>query len=107
MSIKGYEVLKTKLKNCRATDYPGQDVAKLAQGFRGDALSLSNAGQYTKNLTMDMLNAFLAAGGASNEEFKFGLHLLKERLQRVLTCIGFLDPAAQAAALAQETLFHL
>ena len=106
-SIEGYEVLKTKLKNRRATDYPGQDVAKLTQQFREDALTLSNAGQYTENLTMDMLNAFLAAGGASNEEFKFGLRLLKEKLETVLTRIGFLDPAAQAAALAQEHCSYL
>ena len=94
-SIDGF-----KLKN-------GQDVTKLAQQFREDALILSNAGQCTKNLIMDMLNAFLANGGASNKEFKFNLCLLKEKLETVLTCVKFLDPATQAAALAQEHCSYL
>ena len=62
-SIESFEVLKNTLKARRATDYPGQDISKLAMQFRLDAQTLENAGQYTENLTLDMVNAFLAAGG--------------------------------------------
>ena len=68
-SIKSFEVLKNTLKNCRATDYPGQDISKLAMQFCLDAQTLENVGQYMENLTLDMVCAFLAAGRRDNKDF--------------------------------------
>ena len=105
-SIESFEVLKNTLKARRATDYPGQDISKLAMQFRLDAQTLENAGQYTENLTLDMVNAFLAAGGRENEDFRFGLRMMKEQLHPLLSRIAFLTPTQQAAEVARAHLSY-
>ena len=106
VSIESFKVLKNTLKNCRAVDYPGQDVSKLAMQFCLDTQTLENARQYTENLTLDMVNAFLAAGGRDNEDFQFGLRMMKEQLHPLLTCITFLTPQQQAAEVARAHLSY-
>ena len=103
-SIESFEVLKNTLKARRVTDYPGQDVSKLAMQFRLDAQTLENAGQYTEHLTLDMVNAFLVAGGRENEDFHFGLLMMKEQLHPLLSRIAFLTPTQQAAEVARASL---
>ena len=105
-SIESFEVLKNTLKARRATDYPGQDISKLAMQFRLDAQTLENAGQYTENLTLDMVNAFLAAGGRENEDFRFGLRMMKEQLHPLLSRIAFLPPPQQATEVARAHLSY-
>ena len=105
-SIESFEVLKNTLKARRVTDYPGQDISKLAMQFRLDAQTLENAGQYTENLTLDMVNAFLAAGGRENEDFRFGLRMMKEQLHPLLSRIAFLTPPQQAAEVARAHLSY-
>ena len=67
---------------------------------------MEDAGQYTENLTLDMVNAFLAAGGKDNEDFHLGLRMMKEQLHLLLTCIAFLTPAEQAAKVAHAHLSY-
>ena len=105
-SIESFEVLKNTLKACRAMDYPGQDISKLAMQFHLDAQTLENAGQYMENLTLDMVNAFLAAGGRENEDFRFGLRMMKEHLHPLLSRIMFLTPPQQAAEVARAHLSY-
>jgi hypothetical protein len=81
-TIEWIEAIKAKIKSRCPQQYPGQDLEKMAVDFRADALELVNAGQYEHNLTLTMLKSHLQAGGINNEDYRFGLRLLKIKLDQ-------------------------
>jgi hypothetical protein len=66
----------------------------LAAHFRKDANELTTAGQYDHNLTLGMLKIFLLAGGSGNEDYRFPLRSVKQKLEEALLDIGFKDKEA-------------
>jgi hypothetical protein len=88
-TIERMEAIKKELKDRRPQQYPGQDLEKLAVDFHAAALELSNAGQYEHNLTLAMLKSYLLAGGTDNEDYRFGLRMLKTKLNDELLAIGY------------------
>ncbi len=91
ISIDRFEDLKKKIKACKPTQYPGQDLSKMALDLRSYAKELEVAGQYDHNLTLHMLNSFLDAGGQGNEDFRFPLRTIKANLNTALIEIGYLS----------------
>ena len=66
----------------------------MAAHFRKDANELTTAGQYDHNLTLGMLKIFLLAGGSGNEDYRFPLRCVKQKLEQALLDIGFKDKEA-------------
>ena len=89
MSYDRFDTLKVKIRNMRATDYPQQNIKSMVEDYEKAAKELVSAGQYEHNLTLDMINAFIAAGGEPNEDWKAPLRVIKERLEEALVTLGF------------------
>ena len=69
------------------SQYAGENLELLAS--RKDACELTTAGQYDHNLLMlAMLKTFLLAGGSGNEDFRFQLRGIKQKLDQALLDIG-------------------
>ena len=100
-SIERFEDLKATIKARLPSQYPGENLELLAAHFRKDANELTTAGQYDHNLTLGMLKTFLLAGGSGNEDFRFPLRSVKQRLEQALLDIGFKDK--EAANLHMQT----
>ena len=83
-SIERFEDLKSAIKARRPSQYSGENLELLAADFRKDARELTTAGQYDHNLTLTMLKIFLLAGGTGNEDFRFPLRSIKQRLDQPL-----------------------
>jgi hypothetical protein len=105
-TIERIEAIKKQIKDRRPQQYPGQDLEKLAVDFRAGALELSNAGQYEHNLTLLMLKSYLLAGGTDNEDYRFGLRMLKTKLDDELLAIGYMDKAQADTHMATHKLHY-
>jgi hypothetical protein len=103
-TIERIEAIKKQIKDHRPHQYPGQDLEKMAVDFRADAMELVNAGQYEHNLTLSMLKSYLLAGGTDNEDYRFGLRVLKIKLDEELLAIGYMDKPQADAHMIQEKL---
>jgi hypothetical protein len=53
-SVEVYELLKKWIKDCKPTQYAGQNLSKLADDFRDDAKKLMIAGFYNHGLTYSL-----------------------------------------------------
>lgn len=89
ISIDRFEHLKTRIKTCKPHQFAGQDLSKMSLDLQASARELSIAGQYDHNLTLHMLESFLEAGGPNNEDFRFELRGLKQKLSAELLVIGY------------------
>ena len=105
-TIQHFSTIKDRIKKRHPSQYAGEDLSKLAIDFRNDAKELDNAGQYDHNLTLNMLDAFLAAGGRDNEDFRFTLRGLKKDLSKKLLEIAFMAPADANTAMATADLTY-
>jgi hypothetical protein len=105
-TIERIEAIKKQIKDCCPQQYPGQDLDKLAVDFRADAMELVNAGQYEHNLTLNMLTSYLLAGGTDNEDYRFGLRVLKIKLDEELLAIGYMDKPQADAHMVKEKLHY-
>jgi hypothetical protein len=76
-STDRYEHLKARIRSRHPSQYPGEDIRKMASDFRTDAAELEIAGFYDHSLTHTIIKAFLAAGGEKNESYRYPLHALK------------------------------
>jgi hypothetical protein len=50
--VEVYELLKKSIKDCKPTQYAGQNLSNLAEDFRDDAKELMIAGFYDHRLTL-------------------------------------------------------
>jgi hypothetical protein len=101
-----YDGIMDRIKAHCPLQYPGEDVKALPKDFRMDARELDHAGQYDQKLSMHMLDAFLLAGGRSNEEYCLPLHLLKCKLDKELMKVShMMKQAAKSNMIAQELTF--
>jgi hypothetical protein len=105
-TIERIKAIKKQIKDRKPQQYPGQDLEKLAVDFRAGALELSNAGQYEHNLTLGMLKSYLLAGGTDNEDFRFGLRMLKTKLDDELLAIGYMDKSQADAHMVARKLHY-
>ena len=103
-TIERIEAIKKQIKDRKPQQYPGQDLEKLAVDFRAGALELQNAGQYEHNLTLAMLKCYLLAGGTDNEDYRFGLRMLKTKLDDELLAIGYMDKDKAEAHMSLHKL---
>ena len=63
----------------------------MMKDFRLHAKELSTAGQYEDNLTLLIMKSALMAGGDGNEDFRYPLRSLKEKLNSALVELGFMS----------------
>ena len=89
MSYNRFDSLKGTIRSIRATDYPQQNIKSMVDDYEKAAKELVSAGQYEHNLTLDMINGFIAAGGETNEDWKAPLRVIKEKLDDALVRLGF------------------
>ena len=88
-SIERFEDLKAIIKARLPSQFSGEKLEQLAAHFCKDANELTTAGQYDHNLTLGMLKIFLLAGGSGNEDYRFPLRSVKQKLEQALLDIGF------------------
>ena len=105
-SLSRFDHLKTTIREKKASSYAGQDLTKLASDLQEAAKELDTAGQYDHNLTLVMLDTFLDAGGAGNEDFRYPLRALKLKLEEALLTISFMSPKDANAKMQKEVLRH-
>ena len=87
IALSRISLIKDRIKSRSIKDYSGENVESITSAFRGDWEELHGAGMYDQNLTMSMLNRIMEAGGSSNEDFRFPLRNLKEKLEKKLLSI--------------------
>ena len=105
-SLSRFDHLKTTIREKKASSYAGQDLTKLASDLQEAAKELDTAGQYDHNLTLVMLDTFLDAGGAGNEDFRYPLRALKLKLEEALLTISFMSPKDANAKMQKEGLTY-
>ena len=105
-SIERFEDLKATIKARLPSQYPGENLEQLAIHFRKDANELTTAGQYDHNLTLTMMKTFLLAGGTGNEDFRFPLRSVKQKLEQALLDIGFKDKDAANKHMSDNKLTY-
>jgi hypothetical protein len=105
-TIERIEAIKNQIKDRRPQQYPGQDLENLAVDFPARALELHTAGQYKHNLTLSMLKSYLLAGGTDNEDYRFGLRMLKTKLDDKLLAIGYMDKAQADTHMVTHKLHY-
>jgi GAG-pre-integrase domain/Zinc knuckle len=105
-SSERYSKIKLRLQNRKPTMYPGQNLTMMASDMRADAKILETARQYEHSLTQLMLDNFLEAGGANNEDFRYPLRAVKVRLDAAILAIGYLDREAANQYMASEKLSY-
>ena len=84
VSIERYDAIKDRIKSRKMSDYSGENVESISTDFLDDWQELHSAKLYDNNLTMNMLKTIMSAGGENNEDFRFPLRSLKEKLDTVL-----------------------
>jgi hypothetical protein len=105
-STDRYEHLKARIRSRHPSQYPGEDIRKMAADFRTDAAELEIAGFYDHSLTHTIIKAFLAAGGEKNESYRFPLHALKIQFGKALKTIAYMDKEAAKKHLATLQLTY-
>ncbi len=105
-SIGRFENLKATNKARLPSQYPGKNLEQLAIHFCKDANELMTAGQYNHNLTLTMMKTFLLAGGTGNEDFRFPLRSVKQKLEQALFDIGFKDKDAANKHMSDNKLTY-
>ena len=105
-SVERFDQLKSKIKAVRPSQFAGQNLREMAKEYHRLAGELTSAGQYDHNLTLVMVKSFLLAGGDGNEDFRFELRGLKQKLNSALLEIGFKDKAAADAHMLANGLTY-
>lgn len=103
-SVRTYDMIMDRIKARHPSQFPGQNIKALAKVFREDARVLDHAGHYDQKLTMHMLEAFLKAGGAGNEEYRLPLRLKKLELDKELLFISHVSPQAAKSHMVSKKL---
>ena len=103
-SLHRFEVIKDRIAKRKPAQYPGQDIALMAQDNKNDAKELATAGQYDHNLTSRMVDNFLEGGGRDHNLYRHNMMELSQRLEKELLKVGYMDKAAATFHLAQEQL---
>ena len=91
VSVDRFDKIKDRIKARNINDYPGQSVELIVTDFLTDWRELHGAGMYDQNLTLSMLNTIMEAGGTANEDFRFPLRDLKQKLNTKLLEIRHLN----------------
>ena len=107
-SIERFDSMKNKLKRIVPSSYPGQNLRLMASDIRRLAKELTSAGQYDHNLTLNILNNFLLAGGESSiaEGFRFPLRGKKTMLESELLKTPFMSSAEADKSMLEKELSY-
>jgi hypothetical protein len=106
--VEVYELLKKSIKDCKPTQYAGQNLSKLAEDFRDDAKKLMIAGFYDHGLTLTMLKIFLEAGGDGHcaENYRYKIYQWIEQMEEAMLTIRFMETDDQDAYMLEKELTY-
>lgn len=104
VTIEHITNVKERIKARRPQQYAGQDIAQMAMDFKTDAIELEKSGHYDHILTVNMLDAFLSAGGREAEQFRFPLRYLRDRLGKKVLSVAHLSKQEADKIMVQEGL---
>jgi hypothetical protein len=88
ISVERFDMIKDSIKKRRIQDYSGEDVEALSSDFTSEWKRLHGARMYDHGLTLNMLKTIMESG---NEDFRYGLRSLKEKLNKKLLDIRHLS----------------
>ena len=88
ISIERFDKIKDSIKKRKIQGYSGQDVESISTDYISEWKQLHSARMYDHSLTLTMLKAIMEAG---NEDFRYGLRSLKEKLSSKLLEIRHLS----------------
>ena len=83
-SMERFEAIKERIKSRSSTDYEGENIEDLCSDFFRDYTTLDNSSMYDKKLNLHMLDIGMAAGGEHNEDYRFPLRLVRDKLEKAL-----------------------
>ena len=104
VSMERFDTIKKRIKERKIASYEGENIEKIVSDFMNDWRELECAGMYNHNLTLNMLNSILDAGGNGNEDFKFPLCTMKQKLESKLLKVRHLSYSDANNAMAAAKL---
>ncbi len=104
VSIERFDKIKNTLKDRKVSDYPSEDIEAMATDFLNDFKELNGAGMYDQNLTLNMLNRIMEAGGNGFEDFRYPLRAIKEKLNNKLLAIRHMSYDKAQQIMVEEEL---
>ena len=103
-SIHYFESLKTKIRQRKPHQYPGQDISLMSVDNKSDADELTIAGQYDHNLTASMLTNFLEACPGETTSYHFVLLGLDKEMGQALIDVGYMEKDQATTYLQSKNL---
>jgi hypothetical protein len=88
ISIERFDKIKDSIKKRKMQDYSGEDVEAISTDYMSGWKNLHGARMYDHSLTLTMLKTIMQSG---NEDFRYGLRSLKEKLNKKLLEIRHLS----------------
>ena len=104
VSMERFDSMKDRVKSRKITDYDGENVELIVTDYLADWDQLHSASMYDHNLTLNMLNTILSAGGADNEGFKFPLRSIKIKLEDKLLQVRHLSYEDSCKTMSESKL---
>ena len=83
-----FDSIENKIKALDPRNYPGQKMDDWVADIRVQVQLLSNSGQYDHNLSQDILDLAILAGGDGNEDWRSVIRPLRKALSKELQEIG-------------------
>ena len=104
ISIDWFSKIKDHIKGRKINDYPGQNMELIVTDFLTNWKDLHGAGMHDQNLTLTTLNTTMEAGGTNNEDFRFPLRDIKQKLKKKLLEICHLNHTNAHCAMVDADL---
>ena len=114
VSIDHFDNLKKTLRDRKASDYPGQNLAALAAAYQQDAQALETGGQYEHKITKEMIDVFISSGNVGNSSeaspallgFRNWLLSIRADLEKKLVAVGYLSSADASDEMTKAGLHY-
>ena len=103
-SIVRFNKIKDRIKDCKLSDYSGENIESIATDFLMDFKDLHGGRMYDQSLTLTMLNTVMEAGGTSNEDFKHPLRKIRDKLKTKLMSTRHMNYDDAHAAMVTDEL---
>ena len=101
ISVERFDMIKDSIKKRKIQNYSGEDVEAIATDYSSEWKRLHGARMYDHGLTLNMLKTIMESG---NEDFRYGLRSLKEKLNKKLLDIRHLSYDEAHKKMVEEEL---
>ena len=104
VSISRYDKVKDRVKCRTLNEYAGENIELISKDFTDDYKELQGARMYDHNLTMNMLETIMKAGGTANKDFRHPLRRIKDKLETKLLEVRHMGYTKAQQTMARDKL---